>query len=305
MILSCTSLCQCACAVPVNYLRFGASNRNHPSRFLSLQSSSSLTFSLPLLRSGASCPLSLDMSIRPGSAYIRMYMVRRVSSQTHMPVVDLPAFLCPAWTRGQRQSSSRQRQLHSTSATTPLPASVLSKSLTPGKCFSPQAAIINLPQQCPGCGAFSQILAKNEPGFYSLKRRSVNDFLKGIPESEMSEEDALVKNSLYAAIGNDPGLLHKLHFTVAAHTSGTSFSSMRGQWLTLLQVLEKSLRHPSVSAAIISDIMIQAYPSTTLLCNPFRIQFMNLFTNTTMCTMSLMLQIFLCPLFLDCTNSCT
>lgn len=97
-----------------------------------------------------------------------------------LPVVELPVFLCPILARPARRWSRFRSQY-------PLPsyASQLSTRLfnsvshqLPKESRDELILDFNrLPRQCVGCGAFSHTSDNGEPGFYSLKRRSVKEFL--------------------------------------------------------------------------------------------------------------------------------
>lgn len=97
---------------------------------------------------------------------------------------SLPLFLCPivatldaqalAGHRRGRFSGSRtlKKNLHTQSA----------KDVS-----SPPLQFLDLPQSCPGCGAYTQNIKKDEPGFYSTNRKTVKLFLnQGGPVAEAS-----------------------------------------------------------------------------------------------------------------------
>jgi hypothetical protein len=121
---------------------------------------------------------------------------RRLSRQVEVPVVVLPTFLCPAVLRigplhptgySYEQSVSRtsqRRLLHLSTSN--------AKDTSP---FSAPISVERLPTQCPGCGALAQTVFEQEPGFYSLKRRSVKDFVE-CPSNKISAEDAVIKAAL-------------------------------------------------------------------------------------------------------------
>lgn len=102
-------------------------------------------------------------------------------------ISELPVFLCPALARSAVRKWQFQskytlpryplqrpaRLFHSVSH--PLP-----KETHPDSIQNP----VRLPRQCAGCGAFSQTSDNGEPGFYSLGRRSVKEFLAPTSESE-------------------------------------------------------------------------------------------------------------------------
>ncbi|TAQ89120.1 hypothetical protein B7494_g2516 [Chlorociboria aeruginascens] len=55
---------------------------------------------------------------------------------------------------------------------------------------------MKLPTQCSGCGALSQAVDKEQPGFYSLTRRSVKDYLGAVPNVKTSAVDEIIKNTV-------------------------------------------------------------------------------------------------------------
>lgn len=95
---------------------------------------------------------------------------------THLlkaPSNAIPLFLCPSLAScinishslGRRRSRPPRHQLHVDATTTPslgLP--------TPSQ-------ILNLPRSCPGCGALTQTVSPEQPGFYGTNRKSVKTFI--------------------------------------------------------------------------------------------------------------------------------
>jgi hypothetical protein len=150
----------------------------------------------------------------------RVRFACRARYQVHVPVADLPAFLCPALITAPRGRHQR-RQLYSTLGQTILTTPHPSKLPSTANLSSPKALINRLPQQCGGCGALSQTINPNEPGYYNPKRRSVNDYLKGRSSSKGSEENAIIEKSFKAAADIDPDLSSKLELFTGVHRSGT------------------------------------------------------------------------------------
>jgi hypothetical protein len=56
-----------------------------------------------------------------------------------------------------------------------------------------------LPQQCPGCGALSQTVDQDQPGFYTRSRKTVRNYLQKKSFSKDSEEDDIVRAALQNA----------------------------------------------------------------------------------------------------------
>lgn len=94
---------------------------------------------------------------------------------THVKSIrgSVPLFLCPSLAkcdaaivtrRSRRQVSVRSSyrcNLHTDSA----------KPVT-----SPPPQLLNLPRSCPGCGAYTQTIKLDEPGFYSIQRKSIKNY---------------------------------------------------------------------------------------------------------------------------------
>ncbi|KAG4431243.1 hypothetical protein IFR05_013265, partial [Cadophora sp. M221] len=132
-------------------------------------------------------------------------IARRVVRQVGIPLADIPTFLCPAILRTastplrclhrQPQSSapapalgSQRRKISSTTPSLPKSAPAIRKP-----------SLERLPQQCAGCGALSQTVDSEGPGFYTLTRKSVRSFLEGKTTHELSAEDEVVKAALERA----------------------------------------------------------------------------------------------------------
>ncbi len=132
-------------------------------------------------------------------------LARRVAKHVGIPVADIPTFLCPgiirtACLRSIRVQQTKQppfspasqrRQISSATPSThgPLPAT---QFLTLNK----------LPQQCTGCGALSQTVDSDGPGFYTLTRKSVRSFVEGPSGPKLSAEDQVVK-AANESVGSD------------------------------------------------------------------------------------------------------
>ena len=158
------------------------------------------------------------MSLRSGGVRLACRAVRQVE----VPFVDLPAFLCPGLLRTTRSESSRchQRQLHST----PERPSLFQQDFlnTPSSLESLRvvAPVNKLPHQCSGCGALTQTLDKDEPGFFDLKRKSVKQYLMGIPGATESKEDVVFRESIQRAKENNPYFVKKFGFNLLPSREG-------------------------------------------------------------------------------------
>ncbi|RDW75588.1 hypothetical protein BP5796_06409 [Coleophoma crateriformis] len=126
------------------------------------------------------------MSIRAGGIRLSRHGLRSL---------ELPEFLCPALRHvnilyldrsGERNSTAPciQRR-HASSAIPRTDSSTIA--------LPQPKSLRKLPQQCAGCGALSQTVDAEEPGYYSLGRRSVKDFLVDKSAQKGKEESAVVE----------------------------------------------------------------------------------------------------------------
>ena len=138
-------------------------------------------------------------------------IVQRVIKQVGGPVADLPVFLCPGVLRIATKGTTircdhrprtafrgDQRRFESSTA----PESTITSSY-PGESA---VGLNKLPQQCAGCGAFSQLVDPEGAGFYTLSRGSVKTYLKNKSGIEDSKEDEILKKALEQAADLVPGL---------------------------------------------------------------------------------------------------
>ena len=137
----------------------------------------------------------------------------------------VPRFVCPvrtaysSWTsrsRCQVPSIQKRRQHVETVAATThdLP--------------TPQQ-LLDLPRSCPGCGAFTQAVSPDQPGFYSTNRKSVKAFIArhghDLKHGRTEESEAFDR-----IVGSaDPALLSQLGLDSAKfEKKGTELQSMYG-----------------------------------------------------------------------------
>jgi hypothetical protein len=152
--------------------------------------------------------------------------------------VELPVFLCPALA----SPTVRKRQFHSKytlpSFASQRPARLFHSVSHPlPKVSLPESIQISvrLPRQCAGCGAFSQTSDNGEPGFYSLSRRSVKEFLAPASESENAKRLS-EKEVIEAALRNlGDEAVKSLSFSVPVAHGELSI-----HWPYLLQLIEIS-----------------------------------------------------------------
>lgn len=122
-------------------------------------------------------------------------LAQRFTRQFPIPTADLPAFLCPGILQIAHLQTSKcapkLRVFHSQP-----PRFIDSPALDVSKVEpSVDLAHKHLPFQCAGCGALSQTVIQDEPGFYTPTRRSVKDYL-GTTAPRESAEDAIVRAAL-------------------------------------------------------------------------------------------------------------
>ena len=154
-----------------------------------------------------------------------MRLVRGIVRQAESPLVELPAFLCPALLGVARSHNSphyhQRRSLHSSPEFSKGPSTSAPVLPEPTKLLGAR-----LPLQCAGCGALSQIVNKDEPGFYNLKRRTVKEYVSGKAPDVETEEDRIIQQSLENATSLDPELARQLAFNIPIGKPGknTTFS---------------------------------------------------------------------------------
>ena len=85
----------------------------------------------------------------------------------------VPLFLCPSLALcanishdlGRLLWRPRRHHLH------------VDSTATPSHGFATPPQLSSLPRSCPGCGAFTQIVSPEQPGFYGTNRKSVKAFI--------------------------------------------------------------------------------------------------------------------------------
>lgn len=160
------------------------------------------------------------------SASIRT--VRRTVARAELPIADLPAFLCPGLlqirppqARKYTTKQARHFQQVTLSQRRCLTTTSSSESAVTLPAPPPARALEKLPRQCPGCGAPSQFVDKEEAGFYTLTRKTIKDFLGTSSSRDTSAEDAIVQ----AALRNAGSVIEGLAFEKPAKSGMTPFKS--------------------------------------------------------------------------------
>jgi len=141
--------------------------------------------------------------------------VRRAVAKADLPTADLPTFLCPGLLNVRPSPSTRGRSY----ATRQQPRQFQGLAASQRRCIATAAsgegatilpaaptarALEKLPRQCPGCGAYSQFVDKEEAGFYTITRKTIKEFLGTSSKRDTSAEDAIVQAALENA-GSIPG----------------------------------------------------------------------------------------------------
>jgi hypothetical protein len=126
-------------------------------------------------------------------------LARRIARQVAIPVADLPTFLCP----GILRITHLQPSQHSPKLAQSLPRAPQRRQITSNTfngpislSTGPGPLLESLPQQCPGCGALSQTVDQDQPGFYTRSRKAVRNYLQNKSFPKSSEEDDIVKAAL-------------------------------------------------------------------------------------------------------------
>lgn len=125
--------------------------------------------------------------------------IARKVGNARAPIAELPSFLCPgllhSWPSSKRSCSSFQLR------TLQYPPRRRFLSTAPGK--GNQSTEVpsvgraeKLPRQCPGCGAYSQLVDVTGAGFYTLTRKSVRDYLGTGSSHQQSTEDVVLQAAL-------------------------------------------------------------------------------------------------------------
>ncbi len=150
-----------------------------------------------------------------GSTCTRLVQNLHRLSNTIAPF-ELPVFLCPALLRHGHQPgwgpstsinfnrSQTRRHVHTSVQHT---HSLYDNNNN----HNTDRCLLRLPQQCPGCGAHSQAHDDQEPGFYSLERRSVKTYVDktiDLGQRRRSPDDQVLQAALanvkanHASIGS-------------------------------------------------------------------------------------------------------
>lgn len=114
-----------------------------------------------------------------------MASVFRLTILCHNARTSIPSFLCPflvSSTGPILRNRKRHLRLRPTQ-TRPLHAGTAARNHV----LPTPTQLLELPRSCPGCGAFSQILSPDQPGFYSINRKSVKAFVARHEQAPSSE----------------------------------------------------------------------------------------------------------------------
>lgn len=132
-------------------------------------------------------------------------IIHRVTRQLGGPVADIPTFLCPGILRYTAIQAREQSTRCGNHITTVVGGGQRrgTASVAVGRQVGSDAkrtvGLDKLPQQCAGCGAFSQTMDQDGAGFFTLTRGSVMNFLSTVAGKGVSEEDEVVRKALEGA----------------------------------------------------------------------------------------------------------
>jgi hypothetical protein len=150
---------------------------------------------------------------------LKTKVVKNIPRISSLSLVDLPHFLCPALAQAQLSSTFTKRPTQASVPRSQLP-SQRSRYLHTETCSEPSlsdklhasevANLPTLPTQCAGCGALSQTSEPDEPGFFTLSRRTVQTYLNG-GCSRRAESLVVDEKAIEAAAAHvDPAVLESL-----------------------------------------------------------------------------------------------
>lgn len=126
-------------------------------------------------------------------------VAQRAARQVSIPTADLPVFLCPGLLRvatvQHTQYSCQQPRSFSQASLRKRPALNSEDTLRQKTSILP-VDVRKLPRQCAGCGALSQAVDQESPGFYTLTRKSLRQYLDGPSSTKHAVEDDVVRAAL-------------------------------------------------------------------------------------------------------------
>ncbi|KAH8687512.1 hypothetical protein BGZ60DRAFT_393772 [Tricladium varicosporioides] len=122
-------------------------------------------------------------------------ILRSFARQVREPVADLPIFLCPGLLQATHLRASQCCSTTSQPAFRIPQQRLISSTVSRSGQKKTIQYAERLPAQCAGCGALSQTVLKDEPGFYTLTRRSVKEYMTS-GGRKTTEEDLVIQASL-------------------------------------------------------------------------------------------------------------
>jgi hypothetical protein len=127
-------------------------------------------------------------------------VAQRAARQVVPPVADLPTFLCPGLLRIANVQytpySYKQPRYFSQTSLRERPTSSSEHTSREKASVTAAAEVRLLPAQCAGCGALSQAVDSESPGFYTLSRKSLRQYLDGPSHSRQAEENEIIEAAL-------------------------------------------------------------------------------------------------------------
>ncbi|MCJ1455221.1 hypothetical protein MMC28_005575 [Mycoblastus sanguinarius] len=126
----------------------------------------------------------------------------------------------------------QKRQPHTETATTPLQA------------LTTPLQLLDLPRSCPGCGAFTQLVSPDQPGFYGTNRKSVKAFVarhgQAYDSERMGESDMF--NSVLEAANTS--LLSQLGLEGAPENAKGIYMFQQGHIVSDAELVQKQPYDP-------------------------------------------------------------
>ncbi|KAK3386955.1 hypothetical protein B0H63DRAFT_468730 [Podospora didyma] len=128
------------------------------------------------------------MQMKPGRALSSRWLRRVFSLERNGSISELPLYLCPAFRSPSAQQSLRcqfgknapsfqTRRLHSQAAYTARDTAESYQLIT-------RHALKTLPAQCSGCGGLTQTAVPDQPGYFDMSRKVVQQYLGPATEQE-------------------------------------------------------------------------------------------------------------------------
>jgi hypothetical protein len=156
-----------------------------------------------------------------------------------VPIAEIPAFLCPGLLNTTNLSARNTHWKHS-QVSSPRPSQRFlttqtedsSGARTPDQIGADARyeyfAHSTLPKACPGCGALSQSVLQDEPGYYNITRKSVRKYVSGTAGT--GEAAAVEEEIIRNALANAGNIVAGLHFGKREKEPPRTFINTELEW---------------------------------------------------------------------------